>query len=324
MAKVSVVVPVYNVYDYIDKCLWSLVNQTLDDIEIVVVNDGSPDNSQEIIDKYKEKYPNKVKSFIKKNGGLSDARNFGILKCTGEYIGFVDSDDYVEQDMFEKMYNKAKNGNFDVVVCDVNYVYPNKTVKVSSNLKTDITDSLKLKDSMINIYPAAWNKIYRREIISDVQFKKDVWYEDVEFLYRLFPFINSIGVLDLAFVNYVQRDGAITKTFDKRLYHYIDNWNGIVDFYKENNFYDEYFLQLEYCYVRYLYATFIIQATNFDKKEFNSAYRAAKENVKKIFPKYRRNRYFYCSLKGIYMVVFCKLLANLLYYFRKTKQRRVV
>ena len=127
MPKVSVIVPVYNVEKFIDVCLNSLVNQTLDDIEIVVVNDGSPDNSQKIIDRYVRTYPNKVKSFIKKNGGLSDARNYGITKCTGEYVGFIDGDDYADLDMYESMYKKAKAQDFDVVVCDLRYVYNNYT-----------------------------------------------------------------------------------------------------------------------------------------------------------------------------------------------------
>ena len=98
--KVSVIVPVYNVEKYLNQCLDSLVNQTLEDIEIIVVNDGSPDNSQSIIDDYVKRYPKKVFSYIKKNGGLSSARNFGVEKAKGEYLAFVDSDDYIKKDMY--------------------------------------------------------------------------------------------------------------------------------------------------------------------------------------------------------------------------------
>ena len=122
MVKVSVIVPVYNVYDYLGKCLDSLVNQTLKDIEIIVVNDGSPDNSEEIIDIYKKKYKC-IKAYKKENGGLSDARNYGIKRAQGEYIAFIDSDDYVDTQMLEKMYQKAKKDNLDIVVCDVYNVY---------------------------------------------------------------------------------------------------------------------------------------------------------------------------------------------------------
>ncbi len=108
MKKVSVIVPVYNVENYITKCLESLVSQTLQDMEIIIVNDGSTDNSQQIIDNFVKKYPEKIKAFIKDNGGLSDARNFGIDRAIGEFIGFVDSDDYVTPTMFEQMYLLGK------------------------------------------------------------------------------------------------------------------------------------------------------------------------------------------------------------------------
>ena len=106
--KVSVIVPVYNVEKFIDKCLNSLVKQSLKEIEIIVVNDGTKDNSQKIIDKYVKKYPDKIKSYIKENGGQGSARNYGLKKATGEYIGYVDSDDFVEKDMYKKLYNKEE------------------------------------------------------------------------------------------------------------------------------------------------------------------------------------------------------------------------
>ena len=108
MSKISVIVPVYNVQKYIDNCLKSLVTQTIKDIEIIIVNDGSKDNSEKIIEKYVEK----------ENGGLSSARNYGLEYATGEYIAFLDSDDYVDCKMYEEMYNLAKKENADMVECD--------------------------------------------------------------------------------------------------------------------------------------------------------------------------------------------------------------
>ncbi|MDD6093718.1 MAG: glycosyltransferase [bacterium] len=308
--KVSVIVPVYNVEEYLARCLDSLVNQSLKDIEIIVVNDGSPDNSQKIIDNYCKKYKN-IKSFIKENGGLSDARNFGIEKAQGEYIAFLDSDDYVTIDMYMEMYNKAKSGNFDMVVCDLNYVYDDKIIKASCNIKKDTNN---IKDVMLNIYPAAWNKIFKRNLMDKgIRFKKGVWFEDVEFIYRLLPYINTIGVVHKAFNQYVQREGSITNTINKKLYHYIDNWNGIVDYYKKNNLYEEYKLELEYCYVRYIYATFIKQASKYNYKDYMDAVDIAISNVRKNFPKYKKNKYFYKSLKGIYMLMFNKRIAKIIY-----------
>ena len=308
--KVSIIVPVYNVEEYLARCLDSLVNQSLKDIEIIVVNDGSPDNSQKIIDNYCKKYKN-IKSFIKENGGLSDARNFGIEKAQGEYIAFLDSDDYVTIDMYMEMYNKAKSGNFDMVVCDLNYVYDDKIIKASCNIKKDTNN---IKDVMLNIYPAAWNKIFKRNLMDKgIRFKKGVWFEDVEFIYRLLPYINTIGVVHKTFNQYVQREGSITNTINKKLYHYIDNWNGIVEYYKKNNLYEEYKLELEYCYVRYIYATFIKQASKYNYKDYMDAVESAISNVRKNFPKYKKNKYFYKSLKGIYMLMFNKRIAKIIY-----------
>ena len=115
--KVSVIVPVYNVEAYLERCLDSLVKQTLEEIEIIVVNDGTKDNSQAIIDRYAAAYPQKVISLIKENGGLSDARNYGIPYAHGEYIGFVDSDDYLNVTMYQKLYDRAAETDSDIVVC---------------------------------------------------------------------------------------------------------------------------------------------------------------------------------------------------------------
>lgn len=309
MTKVSIIVPVYNVEQYLEKCLNSLVNQTIKDFEIIIVNDGTKDSSQKIIDKYAKNY-SFIKSYIKENGGLSSARNYGIKKATGEYLAFVDSDDYVTEDMYEKMYQKAKEKDFDMVVCDLNYIYPDKKIKATSNIKEDTTN---IKETMLNIYPAAWNKIIKRSVVKDIFFKEGIWFEDVEYIYRVLPKITSIGVVQEPFYQYLQREGSITKKVDKRIYNYIDNLNGLVSYYKENKLYEKYHQELEYVYVRYLYATFIKQATCFDKEEYKQAVNQAITNVKKHFPNYRKNKYFYHSIKGIYLLTFNKIYAKILW-----------
>lgn len=309
--KVSVIVPVYNVEAYLEKCLDSLAKQTLKEIEVIVVNDGSPDNSQKIIDKFEKKYPT-IKGYTKTNGGVSSARNYGIALATGEYIAFVDGDDYVEYDMYEKMYQKAKQGNYDIVACDLNYVYEDGSIKrVSSKIEKDTTN---IKKTYVNMYPCVWNKIYKKSLFNNnILFKEGVWFEDVDFLYKIFPYVKTIGVIKEPLNQYVQRSGSITKTFDKRLYNYISNFNDLIKFYQENDLYDEYQKELEYCYVRYLYATFIKQATNYKKEEYDVAVKEAIKNVKEHFPHYKKNPYFYQSPKGIYLLLFNNMISNFLY-----------
>ena len=227
--KLSVIVPVWNVEEYLDKCLYSLVHQTLYGFEIIVVNDGSPDNSEKIIKDYEKLY-NNIKYVVKENGGLSDARNFGLKYATGEYVTFVDSDDYLDHDGLEKMYNKAIEKDYDMVVSDITYVYPDKRMIV----KSGVDENKDLKTNMITMFPAVCNKIFKKSLFdNDVRFKKGIWFEDVEFLYRLLPYIKSIGVLNDAYYQYVQREGSQTNVINRKLYDYIDNFNGIIDFYKE-------------------------------------------------------------------------------------------
>ena len=118
MIKVSIIVPFYDVENYIETCLQSLVNQTLQDIEILLVNDGSKDGSEKIAKQFVENYPDKIIYLEKENGGLSDARNYAIPYAKGEYIAFLDSDDYIEPNMYEEMYTKAKEEDLDYVECD--------------------------------------------------------------------------------------------------------------------------------------------------------------------------------------------------------------
>lgn len=314
MIKVSVIVPVYNVEEYLHKCLESLVNQTLEDIEVIVVNDGTKDNSQKIIDEFCNLYPKRVFSYKKENGGLSSARNFGVQFANGEYIGFVDSDDCVDLNMYDALYKKACERKFDIVVCDFNEIRNGERVPCSCHLKSDILNAENVKKHMIDYYPSAWNKIYKRSLLLNIKFKEGVWFEDVEFGYRLLPFINSIGVVNQPFYQYLIRKGSITSTNDKRIYHYIDNWNGILTFYKINGIYNEYKNELEYCYVRYIFATFIKSAKKFDKFEYKKAVNIAIKNVNFNFPNYKQNKYIKkIKFKNFYLRFFSSYLAYLYY-----------
>lgn len=317
MIKVSIIVPVYNVEKYLDKCLNSLVNQTLKEIEIIVVNDGTKDNSQKIIDQYKEKYPDKVFAYLKENGGLSSARNYGLKKAKGQYVAFVDSDDFVDVNMYDKMYSKAKEYDFDLVCCDFNEIREGKQKQCSCKIKEDLLNPNHIKMAMEDFYPSAWNKIYKNSLLKTTRtfFKEAIWFEDVEFIYRLLPFVSTIGVVHENFYQYLIREGSITSTNDLRIYHYIENWNGLIDFYKEKNLYDEYKELLEYNYVRYLYATFIKTAAKFDKNEYRKAVKKAIYNVKYHFPDYKKNVFINKGgFKNLYLKYFSSMISKLVYW----------
>ena len=171
MPKVSIIVPVYNVEKYLSKCLDSLVNQTLKDIEIIIVNDGSPDHSQDIIDKYAKRYSKKIRAFQKDNGGQASARNLGLTKATGEYILFVDSDDYIELDTCDELYNNAKKLNSDIVLFDYYIIYSKEHNKLKSVIeKVNDVDNINKKEFFLST-PSPVNKLFRREFLLNHNFR---------------------------------------------------------------------------------------------------------------------------------------------------------
>lgn len=320
MKKLSVIIPCYNVEEYLSKCIDSVIDNDLDDIEIILVNDGSKDDTLKIIKEYKKKYKDIIKIVDQENQGLSMARNAGIEVSTGEYITFLDSDDYVDSKMYSSMLEKAYENNFDLVVCGVKMLYPDHELNVDTGLSKDCFGKDNVKEIMYNFYPAACNKIYKREVIGELRFKKGVWFEDVEFMYRLLPHVKSIGIVNEYYYYYLQREGSITYVYNSKLYDFLYNLDGVVEYYKENDFYDEYKEELEYTYVRYLFATFIKRLAKMkDKKEFKKGVNAVQKAVKEKFPDYKNNKYLSYSKKGIYLKYFNKFIANIVFLLEKNK-----
>ena len=248
MPKVSVIVPIYNVEKYLEKCINSLLSQTLEDIQIILVNDGSKDNSGNIAKEYEQNNKDRVIYVEKENGGLSDARNYGLKYATGDFIAFLDSDDYIEKNAYEEMYNKAIEENADYVECDFIWEFPNK-------IRVDKQYPYKNKKEMLSfVRVVAWNKLIKRQLITDnnLEFPKGLRYEDVEFTYKLIPFINKFTYVDKPFIHYVQREGSIANVQNERTAEIFTVLDNVIEFYKKNNIYEKYRDELEYNYARYL------------------------------------------------------------------------
>ena len=248
MPKVSVIVPIYNVEKYLEKCINSLLSQTLEDIQIILVNDGSKDNSGNIAKEYEKNNNDRVIYVEKENGGLSDARNYGLKYATGDFIVFLDSDDYIEKNAYEEMYNKAIEENADYVECDFIWEFPNK-------IRVDKQYPYKNKKEMLSfVRGVAWNKLIKRQLIIDnnLEFPKGLRYEDIEFTYKLIPFVNKFAYVDKPFIHYVQREGSIANVQNERTAEIFTVLDNVIEFYKKNNIYEEYRNELEYNYARYL------------------------------------------------------------------------
>ncbi len=300
MPKVSVIVPFYNVEGYIEKCLETLVNQTLQDIEIILVNDGSKDRSVNIVKKFQSSYPEKIVYLEKENGGLSDARNYAIPHAKGEYIAFLDSDDYVEKDMYQKMYELAVKENSDMVECDFYWEYPNKTRK-------DVGEIYHGSNEMIEkIRVVAWNKLIKKEILEDtkIQFPKGYRYEDVEFTYKLIPHIERVSFLKEACIHYVQREGSISNSQNERTKEIFDVLEHVLQYYKEIDIYEKYKTELEYIYIRYAFCSSLRRISKIqDETIQENLLTLTWNNVQEKFPNWKQNSILKTKFnaKNIYM-----------------------
>ncbi|MGE8514601.1 MAG: glycosyltransferase family 2 protein [Chryseobacterium culicis] len=217
--KVSIIVPVYNVENYLTKCLDSLVNQSLSNIEILVVNDGSKDDSGKIIEGYAQRYPEKIKAFTKKNGGLSDARNFGLDRASGDYIGFVDSDDYVSETMFEEMFLLGEKHQAKMVICNIQKV--DETGKATQKLTQlpNMPEKITLENNFSvfsDISYFACNKLFKKELFNQRRFKKGVHFEDIQLIPQLLLECDAIAQTQNFHYQYLERTDSITKTHTEK------------------------------------------------------------------------------------------------------------
>jgi len=234
--KISIIVPVYNVEKYLDKCVQSIVSQTYKNLEIILVDDGSPDNCPKMCDEWAKK-DKRIKVIHKKNGGLSDARNSGLDKATGKYIGFVDSDDYIHKDMYKKLLNTIQKQKADVAMCGVNYAYDASVLELEEvNLKKAKTKDIykylivngkKRKDNKIftdNIMCAVWRCLYSKEFIKDLRFEKDLFCEDVVFTLELLKKNPKINITCGKYYFYYQRQGSIIHNYNENKFNARKNF----------------------------------------------------------------------------------------------------
>lgn len=287
MTKISIIVPVYNVYDYLERCLNSLVKQTLKDIEIIIVNDGSTDNSEEIINKFQKKYPTKIKSLKKENGGQASARNLGLKEAKGEYIGYVDSDDYIDLSMYEKMYYYAKKKDYDIVMCGMYYSYTDHDDKT---LLYNRTKKLTSKD-YINSPPSPWNKIYKRELLikNSFSFPEGIIYEDLAVVPSLGIYTDKIGYLNEALYYYIQREGSTMKLgkYNPKIKNIFPALNNLYSIFEKNNQIDKYYYELEKIYIHHLLYG---GGYRFLKhKETKEELKEIADIMKKNFPNWQKN-----------------------------------
>ena len=214
MEKVSVLVPIYNSEKYIKRCLESIINQTYKNLEILLIEDGSEDNSYNIIKKYQEK-DDRIKIYQIVNNGVADARNKAVENSTGEYITFVDSDDYIEKDYIETLYSNLKKYNSDIAVCNCYNIIEETNIKTYKTFGIDKVQEYTNFQAVENLFyylflrHSPWGKLYKKEVWNNIIFPIGKNYEDLAILYKLFLNSNKIIYIPEEKYNYVIRKGSI-------------------------------------------------------------------------------------------------------------------
>lgn len=209
---ISVIVPVYNVEQYLNRCVESIVNQTYRNIEIILVDDGSPDNCPAMCDAWSKK-DHRVKVIHKKNGGLSDARNAGMTIATGELMGFVDSDDWIAPEMYQRLYENMRQNDSDISACGVQMVWEDETeprmLTKSGSYVLNTEDAMRAIIQESWLKQPVWYKLYKAELIRDISFPVGKYHEDVFWSYQAVARARQVSVFDISCYHYRQRSGSI-------------------------------------------------------------------------------------------------------------------
>lgn len=289
MPKYSIIIPFYNVEDYIIDCVKSIKFQKYSDFEALFIDDGSLDGSHERLKEYLKNNPdNRIKIFKKKNGGLSDARNYGISKSVGKYICFIDSDDFIDNDFVSKIDSKIKNEDIDILIFDF-YEYYDNSKKI---LKKGITDKSNKKNILISP-PAAWNKVYNKNLFikNNIRYPLGLWYEDLATTPRLILNSKKILYLNEPLYYYRQRQGSIMTTLNNKNLDMIKSLDMIYDYYKKNKYLSMYKEEIEKLYIFNCYYLVRIYGQSKVKNKLKmQRYVIAYLNTK--FDKWYENTYF--------------------------------
>ena len=303
--KVSIVVPIYNTKEYLKNCIDSLLDQSLDCMEIILVDDGSTDGSSQLIDQYQN--ISNIKIFHRTNSGVSAARNYGISQAEGQYIGFVDSDDYVDKDMYLKMYEKAISDSSDVVYCDSINIYADGTCKYIKTENVNASDPIK---AYIVSMPMAAVRIFKKDLFKNISFCEGKIYEDFQLIGPTVANCQKFSYVNEGLYYYYQRSGSIMhqKSFNNRL---LDIFDVLQSNYNYLN--QKYPLEVEYLYISHLLRSATLRFLDYENSD--SQLSSINQIMRNRFNNYAKNPYYKKS--SIKMKLICFLAYHKQYFILK-------
>ncbi len=290
--RFSIVIPVYNVERFLAKCLDSALNQSFNDYEIVAVNDGSTDSSRTILSQY-ETASTKIKVIDQENKGLGGARNTGIQHAAGEFLVFLDSDDYIPSSMLEEIDSYLQEYNLDILAFDCNMVNTSgKILQVATVADISGEYTALSKKQFLLLEPTACLKVYRRSLYTAhaILFPERLWYEDLATVLKLVPHANHLGYLKKPLYYYVQHEASITHSQNTaRMLEIITAFDSTLQYYKTSGLLAEFHDELEWnCILHVLYySAFRFFGYDYDRQDMEKAYHYSKT----VFPGWESNKY---------------------------------
>lgn len=327
MKKISVIIPVYNTGPFLYNCLDTLVNQTIgiDTLDIILVDDGSTDNSPEILKSYEERYPDSFRIITKKNGGQGSARNMAFPHVKGEYILLTDSDDFLDLQWCEKMYNKAADTGADFVICDYESAYVSsdgKDIKYKGDYNhREVCDNN--RDIYIDFDVCLFTCLIKRDILeqSQARYPEGVIYEDTAFFVELLPWVTHPEYISEPLSKRTLREGStMTNVKAERVAHIFGVFDYLINFYKDKNKYEEYHSELEYFICKVLKFS-SINRIGFIKSwsDRRALVKRTSIYVKEHFPKMKKNKYIKKGLRGMYMKYSSRFVMNMVVELMRIK-----
>ena len=290
----SVVIPVYNVKDYLEKCIDSVLAQIQNDTEIILVDDGSTDGESGLIcDRYASRYPDNIHVIHQENGGLGAARNTGIEHATGEYLLFLDSDDYLLPGLLERMRELLSRSACDII--DFGFVVDQDgMLKETHAGEIGISEPFTLQEhpEMLLVLPAAWRRLYSRELFmrSGTRYPSRVWYEDIRTTLKLYAEAKSIVSIPEAFYGYVVREGSITRNKNvSRNAEILDAFEDLKAWFSSKGLWETYYPEFTKLAVDHILLAASVRVLRTDPK--SELLETFQQYMQKNFPDYLQNRY---------------------------------
>lgn len=286
MKKVTLIIPVYNSEKYIGKCLDSILNQTYTNFEILVINDGSKDNSQKVIEEYQNKYPDKIIAINQENKGVSKTRNESIKKASGDYIMFIDNDDFLDSDYIETFITEAEKGDYDVVLGG--YRRPNENGKIIKEMKLEETEWSKF------MIMAPWAKIYKKQYLIDnnIEFLSVNLGEDIYFNLKAMLISDKIKIIPYIGYNWFFNTSSVSNTTQKNItqLQVYELLNSCYDMVKDEGLLEKNYDIIKTHFTRYIVWLISFSTKKLDYKIISDEYDKLFNWLEEKFPDYKKNR----------------------------------